>query len=50
MDGAYHSCFIMDMQNPGRGDSVRPSDNAHGKNNAFYQRLYSGIMYEQTAS
>jgi hypothetical protein len=50
MDGAYHSCFIMATQNPGRNNSICASDNANGKNNASCQRLYFGIMYEQAAA
>jgi hypothetical protein len=50
MGGAYHSCFIMDMQNPGRSDGICASDNANGKNNAACQRVYPGTTCEQAAS
>jgi hypothetical protein len=48
MGGAYHKCVIMDMQNRRWSDSICPSDTTTGKDHASYQRLYPGIMYEQT--
>jgi hypothetical protein len=48
MGGAHTIRFIMDMQNRRWNNSFRPSDITNDKNNPPYQRLYPGIVYEQT--
>jgi hypothetical protein len=45
---AYYIGLVVDMQKPWRNNRFRPSDIADDKNNSSFQRLYLGIMYEQT--